>query len=203
MIQLLKQRKNLLILTFLNLILQTIITKYTMNKSTLKKNQSRLWFILLILCQFFIIFLICMPFPILVRFLLFCLFSIINGIMLSMLQLNKTIENTVYYGTIGIFGIMAMIGIGLSVVGIELSRSFGLGLFYSLLLLLLYGIYKLIVGDIYHKLYSCFAVVLFSFYIVYDTNQLLQKKYIGDFISASLNYYLDILNIFVTINDLN
>jgi FtsH-binding integral membrane protein len=38
--------------------------------------------------------------------------------------------------------------------------------------------------------------MLFSVYIVYDTNIILQRDYGGDFISASLAYYLDIINIF-------
>jgi FtsH-binding integral membrane protein len=39
-------------------------------------------------------------------------------------------------------------------------------------------------------------LLLFSVYVVYDTNSILQRNYNGDFITASLDYYLDILNIF-------
>jgi len=42
-----------------------------------------------------------------------------------------------------------------------------------------------------------FGLALFSVFIVYDTNQILQKDYYGDFITASMDYYLDIINIFV------
>jgi FtsH-binding integral membrane protein len=31
---------------------------------------------------------------------------------------------------------------------------------------------------------------------MYDTNNILQRNYYGDFITASLDYYLDIINIF-------
>ena len=31
---------------------------------------------------------------------------------------------------------------------------------------------------------------------MYDTNSILQRNYNGDFITASLDYYLDIINIF-------
>ena len=34
-------------------------------------------------------------------------------------------------------------------------------------------------------------------FIVYDTQQILSKNYQGDFISASMDYYLDIINLFV------
>ena len=42
-----------------------------------------------------------------------------------------------------------------------------------------------------------FGLVLFSVYIIYDTNRILQKDYFGDFVTASLDYYLDIINIFI------
>ena len=42
-----------------------------------------------------------------------------------------------------------------------------------------------------------FGLILFSIYIVYDTNRILQKDYFGDFVTASLDYYLDIINIFI------
>jgi FtsH-binding integral membrane protein len=40
------------------------------------------------------------------------------------------------------------------------------------------------------------SLLLFSLYIMYDTNNILQRNYYGDFITASLDYYLDIINIF-------
>jgi FtsH-binding integral membrane protein len=43
------------------------------------------------------------------------------------------------------------------------------------------------------------GVVLFSLYIIYDTNHILQREYYGDFITASMDYYLDILNVFVNL----
>ena len=47
------------------------------------------------------------------------------------------------------------------------------------------------------KGFLVFGLGLFSVFIVYDTNQILQKDYYGDFITASMDYYLDIINIFV------
>ena len=50
--------------------------------------------------------------------------------------------------------------------------------------------------NIYHKIIAIFGLVIFSMYIIYDTNQILQRSYDNDFITASLDYYLDIINIF-------
>ena len=41
--------------------------------------------------------------------------------------------------------------------------------------------------------------MLFSVYIIYTTNSILQEDYNGDFITASLDYYLEIFNIFVSL----
>ena len=38
-----------------------------------------------------------------------------------------------------------------------------------------------------------------SLFIIYDTNIILQRNYEGDFITASIDYYLDILNIFISL----
>ena len=65
------------------------------------------------------------------------------------------------------------------------------------------SIFNLITGDISHKLISSAVVLLFSIYILYDTNIILQRNYAGDFISASISYYLDIINVFNSLNVLN
>ena len=54
-----------------------------------------------------------------------------------------------------------------------------------------------------HRYLTAIGLVLFSVYIVYDTNTILQKDYYGDFITASLDYYLDIINIFVRLLNYN
>jgi FtsH-binding integral membrane protein len=44
---------------------------------------------------------------------------------------------------------------------------------------------------------AIFGLGLFSLFVIYDTNQIMQRDYFGDFITASLDYYLEIINIFV------
>jgi len=46
---------------------------------------------------------------------------------------------------------------------------------------------------------TIFSLILFSIYIIYDTNNILQREYSGDFITASLDYYLDIINVFIDV----
>jgi FtsH-binding integral membrane protein len=46
------------------------------------------------------------------------------------------------------------------------------------------------------KVLAYIGLALFSLFVVYDTNQILSREYRGDFITASMDYYLDILNLF-------
>lgn len=54
-----------------------------------------------------------------------------------------------------------------------------------------------------HLIYCCLGVILFSIYIIYDTQLLLEnKKYgytIDDYVIASLMLYIDIINLFIYI----
>ena len=54
----------------------------------------------------------------------------------------------------------------------------------------------------YLKIVSIISLFIFSLYIIYDTNNILQRNYNGDFITASLDYYLDVLNIFIDLLNL-
>lgn len=55
----------------------------------------------------------------------------------------------------------------------------------------------------YHAVISAFALVLFSMYIIYDTQLIVgkhsQKFMIDDYILAALTLYLDVINLFLTI----
>ena len=88
--------------------------------------------------------------------------------------------------------------------GIQLSYKFGLILFFSLLILIFFEIISFIIGtaSLWHKILSIIGLFIFSIYIIYDTNNILQRNYYGDFITASMDYYLDILNLFVYLLDL-
>jgi FtsH-binding integral membrane protein len=55
----------------------------------------------------------------------------------------------------------------------------------------------------FYKLLSIVSILLFSMFIIYDTNVILQRNYVGDFITASLDYYLDIINIFINLLNFN
>jgi len=96
-------------------------------------------------------------------------------------------------------------GLILIMTGIKLGLQFGLALLFALLLLIIVRIVYMFIpsSSTYKRYLTIFSLLLFSVYIMYDTNSILQRNYNGDFITASLDYYLDILNIFVNMLSYN
>jgi FtsH-binding integral membrane protein len=142
------------------------------------------------------------------KFILFSVFSYIWGIFLAEFKFkvnDNGLINMAMLGSIGFFIVMFLVGVVLLATGIQLGLKTGLFLFISLLILIIAKIFSLFhKSSILIKSLSAIGIVIFSGYIIYDTNTILQRNYNGDFITASLDYYLDILNIFsnlVLLND--
>jgi protein lifeguard len=77
-------------------------------------------------------------------------------------------------------------------------------LFVLGMILLLFSIFAIFTHNkIFHVIISCFGVLLFSFYLIYDTQLLLGTKEnsieMDDYIYAALMLYLDIINLFIYI----
>ena len=210
LISLLKGKKELMILTFANLITQLGITYYVMNNTNVTANdKTNMKHFALILLSFIIIFVLALvPMPIWLKLILFSAFSYIWGILLASFKLKINDDNLInmaMLGSIGVFFIMFLIGAFLLASGVVLGFDTGLVLFFALLLLIIAQIFSLFhKSTMLTKSLAAIGIVIFSGYIIYDTNKILQRNYYGDFIQASLDYYLDILNIFtklVTLND--
>lgn len=134
------------------------------------------------------------------KFILFSLFSGAFGVILGYRKsgVDPNIIKSALVGTGSIFVAMFAFGVALIASGIKLGLRFGLGLFFALLFLLIVSIVQFfIVGSSFlKKIIVIGSLMVFSLYIMYDTNSILQRNYNGDFITASLDYYLDIINIF-------
>lgn len=77
-------------------------------------------------------------------------------------------------------------------------------LFVLGMILLLFSIFAIFTHNkIFHIIISCFGVLLFSFYLIYDTQLLLGSKEnsieMDDYIFAALMLYVDIINLFIYI----
>jgi len=206
-LKLLNEKKEFLLAVFANLITQLGITYYIMmNYKGDDKNTGIIWglFIVEILI---IIVLAIVPMPSWLKFILFSVFSVCTGIMLSFMKkaVDPKLIQMAILGTISIFGVMFLFGAMLIMFGINLGFQFAAFLFYALLLLIIVQLVVMFSGtsSIFVKGLSVAGLILFSLYIVYDTNNILQREYYGDFITASLDYYLDILNIFIDLVSFN
>jgi FtsH-binding integral membrane protein len=207
MLSLIVSKKEFFILIFANLIAQLGITYYIMQKTpAADKNAINFWILFGI--QIILIFvLVLVPMPSWMKFLVFSVFSYTFGLSLARLKTkyDPAMIQAAIMGTIGIFGTMMAFGAFLIMSGIKLTYHFGLALLYSLLLLIIVRIvFMFIPSSSGTKRYlTIFSLLLFSVYIIYDTNKVLQRNYFGDFITASLDYYLDIINIFVNLLSYN
>ena len=209
LISLLKGKKELMILTFANLITQLGITYYVMNNTNVTANdKTNMKHFMLILLSFIIIFVLAVvPMPIWLKLILFSAFSYIWGILLASFKLKINDDNLInmaMLGSIGVFFTMFLIGAFLLASGVALGFNTGLILFFALLALIIAQIFSLFhKSKMLTKSLAAIGIVIFSGYIIYDTNKILQRNYYGDFIQASLDYYLDILNIFTKLVILN
>jgi len=203
--KLLNEKKSFLAKTFGNLIFQLLVTfiiAFRVKSPDLLENNLYFWG--LIITTFIIIFLLAMvSMPPIMKFILFTIFSISWGLLLSKIkeQTSPEIIKSALLGVISIFIAMLTVGLLITSMGITMSPRFGFILLVALLLLIIVSIVSMFMKsyDTYHKAISVFALLLFSIFIIYDTNTILQRNYLGDFITASIDYYLDILNIFINL----
>ena len=121
---------------------------------------------------------------------------------------------TSYYDTQTLLlagGSTCLVTIGLTLYAFQTKYDFtGLGPYLlSLLLILLFmGVISIFYkNDVYNLVYSGIGALIFSFYIVYDTQLIIggkskRYKYADeDYIFAALSLYLDIINLFMYILD--
>jgi FtsH-binding integral membrane protein len=178
------------------------------NTKVTEEDNHNLKHLLLIISMFIIIWILALvPMPSWLKFILFSAFSYIWGILLASFKLKINDDNLInmtMLGSIGIFSVMFLIGGFLLATGIQLGLKTGFFLFVSLLILIIFQIFNFFYkSTILVKSLAAIGIVIFSCYIIYDTNVILQRDYYGDFITASLDYYLDILNIFLKLTVLN
>jgi len=80
---------------------------------------------------------------------------------------------------------------------------FGGILFVAVTILFIWGIFILIFGFFLYTLYCVLALIVYSIFLIYDT-QLIMGKFnseygIDDYVIAALNIYIDIIRIFLSI----
>ncbi len=203
---LLKNRKGFFISVYATLFLQLFITfaivyffRLHPKLSNISK-QSFIFYLLLSLCLMLILVLV--PLPIWLKFFIFTFFAMVIGAMLhnATWMVPADLITQALAGTMSIFVSLSIVGIILAMMGIDLGWM-GLILLGSLIGLLIASILLMVFDknktNTIHKVLLVIGLILFSIYVIYDTNIIMQRNYKGDFITASIDFYLDIINIFI------
>lgn len=199
--KLLIQRKWFIAQVYAILVIQLaitfIITKFLRNNQPIYKFAMK-FFIPLLIIPFIIIFVF--PYcPYNVKFLLFCLFSFTFGILSigASRYVSDELIKVALLSTIGIFIGMMIVGLALASIGINLT--FMGFILISILLALIIVQFVLIfvpVSSQVRKYIATFVVILFSMFVAFDTNRMLQKNYNLDALDTAMEFYLDFENLF-------
>jgi FtsH-binding integral membrane protein len=185
------------------LIVVTLVAYYLGRNSDMFVKVKQ-WYIVYVLAMFVIIIVLAFvtmhPF---VKFVLFTVFSVLTGVSMA-IATNKVSKEVIYAGmkgTLAIFVLFVLLGLVIIASGINISWL-GIVLFILLLILVIVRIVFTTIKEPSKKTQRILAVIgllLFSLYIMYDTYKILQRDYFGDFVTAALDYFLDIINIFLDI----
>lgn len=185
---------------FLNLILQLIITAITIYLFKGADVSFLTAFLLFIVTIIVMLLILLLNIPTVYKVLLFAIFSVCFGIIMSpVYKVNKEVLMAAIFGTLTIFILFFIFGLIITSYGYDISWMSGI-LLLCLFVLIITGILSLYFGitSIGNTIYLYFGLLVFCLYILMDTNQiLLNKRYRQDYVSASMGYYLDIINVFM------
>jgi FtsH-binding integral membrane protein len=199
---LIREQSGFLTAVFTSLIFQLclvfVVVKFVPNNESFKKFSILMFIVQLIL----IICMALIPMPMTLKFVLFTLFSAITGFVLKVAleKVSTEVIETALFSTIVIFALFVVLGLIVSGFGIDFGflTMFLFGLLLLLVIVRIVLVFMKTSSQI-HKAAAVVSLVIFSLFIVYDTNQILQRDYNGDFVTASLDYFLDIINIFLNL----
>mgnify|MGYP003325965619 CR=1 FL=1 len=215
--KLMRNKKDLLICIFFTLISQVFLTisfvkifDYT-EKTThiLNLYQKSTLFSILLYTLFFatlilIYLMVGTNLTYAQKYIIFTVFSFIEAFFLHIVLsvYSEELIKFAFYSTILIFISLFLFGLFIVYLGYDLSWL-GIILFIALFVLVISSTILIVINKytIYQKVLSIISLVIFILYIIYDTNTILLKydntnKYC---ISGALDYYLDIINIFLDI----
>lgn len=205
-----KPTKTFLLFVLVIVIIQLCITYYVMNRT----HNPNINIILIFILSIFIIIILSTfheKIPPAIQFILFSFFSYLFGLLFYQVKQSKQYSpeliNEVIISTISVFISMAILGFILLTFGIQLGFKTWIVLFVGLLSLIISRIILMLTKvhpdnieklTTRHQLLSTLGIFLFSGYVIYDTNIILQGTYYNknEYIRAALSYYLDFVNIF-------
>lgn len=176
------------------------IIYYLKYKNIPIENFSKSYkFLFLMLLSIPVILMLSLNIPKVLKLMLLTCLSIIFGVMIypSTINVDNNLLLNVFLMTVGIFIGLSVLTFYIVAKGYNLSgmRNY---LFAALIGLIIAGLILLFYRN--SRLYATYLVigaVIFSLYIMYDTNNIIKKRL--DVINSTVNFYLDFVNLFLYI----
>lgn len=198
------ERNGYLAKVFLTLIVQlfiTFLTVYALRNHPKIMAKIFTWSTMLILFLVMLGLLIAIVQSSLsnsVKFILFCMFSVTFGLLLSPIGLfHREILIAAAGGTVCIFVLMFLAGAIFTYYKVNLS-TLGLILLACLIGLIVGSLVSWMVGvrpD--HIGWVIFGLVVYALLVMYDTQVILSRQLGDNYIAGAMSFYLDVLGIFL------
>ncbi len=140
------------------------------------------------------------PMPIYMKIVLFTLMSVMIGLTLALLKryVPGDVIRASLIGAMVIFASLFILGVFLRIIGVNLWWL-GIILFIALLGLIITSIVFIFIDPSKkaYRIKAAIAIAIFALFVLFDTNQILQRDYAGDFVTAAIDYYLDMINLVI------
>jgi FtsH-binding integral membrane protein len=207
---LIKLKKGFMSKVFGNLIFQIIVVIIVFQVVTSNKNildHTKKYKLLYIILYFIVaLVFIFAPMSVPAKLVLFTIISVLSGILFTRFEnVDKSVIQEAMLYVLGIFISMFVCGLISVYFGVNLMWL-GAALFFALLSLITVRIVEYFRTDkskYRQRLFSYIGIIIFTLFILYDTNNILQRDYDQDFVTASFDYFLDIINLFSNIVNLD
>ena len=202
-----KAKGNFMLMTFALLILELALTFVMMYKladsetfDAFAKKHQWLLIVTSLLSLVIIIVIAFVPMNMYLKMLMFTLFSVCTGVMLALVKKHvpESIIRAALASAIGVFVALFIVGVLLTRLGYDMWWL-GILLLVALLGLIITGIVFMFIEPSKKavRIRAGVAIAVFALFVMFDTNQILQRNYSGDYVTAAIDYYLDIINLFI------
>lgn len=163
--------------------------------------QNKVIYVIMLLMPLVIILILAfIPMSIPWKVVLFTIMSVMIGLTLALLKriVPSEVINASLVGAMVVFASLFILGIFLTMLGVNLWWL-GIILFIALLGLIITSIVFIFIepSKTAYRIKAIVAIIIFALFVMFDTNQILQRDYAGDFVTAAIDYYLDIINLVI------
>jgi len=137
------------------------------------------------------------------NYILLFAFTLTEGFLVGVICSQYTGESVL----VAVFATSFLVG-GLTLFAVTTKSDFtgmGVYLYAALLVLVIFGFFCMFLphSELLHKIYCCLGILVFSFYLIFDTQMVMGngelRLGVDDYVRAALELYLDIINLFLYI----